>query len=131
MLQHYYIRLIYSSVFTRVSALLGRPVLSVIDATEKKRRGRKTYQASPYIGFMPLAVRRWWSLCGSRSMASRVLTTGCAQKPWEGHAQVMHAMWVQAVVKTLQWHGCLMQGWCLGACREGAQMHRTGKNEMK
>jgi len=57
-----------------------------------------------------------------------------------GHAWVMHAMWVQVVivVKTLRWHGNLIfwpgkgggaQGWCLGACREGAQMHRTGKKK--
>ena len=55
----------------------------------------------------------------------------------EGHARVMHAMWVEAViVKTSRWRGNLifwpgkrggMRGWCLDVCREGAQTHRTGK----
>jgi len=54
---------------------------------------------------------------------------------------MMDTMWVQAViVETPQWHGSIifwpgkggsMQGWCLGACQEGAHMHMTGKTKQK
>ena len=54
---------------------------------------------------------------------------------------MMDAMWVQAViVGTSRWRGSFIswpgkggstRGWCLGACREGAQTHRTGKKKRK
>jgi len=92
---------------------------------EKKKKHRLT--ESLYISFMPLAVQCQWSLCGLKGVVGCVPTTGHAQKLWggRGHAQVMHAMWVQAVViKTSQWCSSLIfwpgkrggaQGWCLGA----------------
>ena len=58
-----------------------------------------------------------------------------------GDIWVMDATWVQAViVETSCWHRNLSfwpgkgggaQGWCLGACQEGAQMHGTGKKKRK
>ena len=66
---------------------------------KKGKRGRKTYRVT---GFMPLAVRRRWSLCALKRVVGR------ASKSWEGHGWVMHAMWVQAavvVVKTLRRRG--------------------------
>jgi len=63
----------------------------------------------------------------------------CTEAVGGGDMQVMHATWVQAVVvETLYWHGNLIfwpgkgggtRGWYLGACQEGAQMHRTGKKK--
>ena len=57
----------------------------------------------------------------------------------EGHARVIYAMWVQAVVvKTSRWRGNLIfrpgrgggvRGWCLGACRE--VLKRTGPGKKK
>jgi len=54
---------------------------SLTDGCDRKnKKGVKTYQASPYIGFMPLAVQRQRSLCGLKSMASRMLTTAACRK---------------------------------------------------
>ena len=58
-------------MFTRVSALPGRPVPSGIrhatEGREKKRKkkkgGRKTYRVSLYIGFMPGSSTPVASLC--------------------------------------------------------------------
>jgi len=71
--------------------------------TEKKRMKKekrgKTYRV---INFMPLAVRRQWSLCASKRVV------GCVSKSWEGHGWVMHTMWVQAafvIIKILRQRG--------------------------
>jgi len=68
--------------------------------TKNKRERKKKKRAlagSLYIGFMALAVRCQWSLCGSRGVVGCVPTTGCVQKLW-GDMQVMHVMCIQAVV---------------------------------
>jgi len=92
---------------------------------KERKKKKRALTVSLYISFMALAVRCQQSLCGSKGMVGRVLTTGCMQKPW-GDMQVMQAIWVQAViVKTSRWHGNLIfwpgkgggvQGWYLGAC---------------
>ena len=74
-------------------------------------------------------------------MVGCVPTTGRAQKLWGGHGQMMDTMWVQVViVETPRWHGSVIfwpgkggsvRGWCLGACREGAHTHMTGKTKQK
>jgi len=46
---------------------------------------RQIYQVSLYIGFIPLAVWYWQSLCRSKSIVGYMPATGYAQKLWEGH----------------------------------------------
>ena len=103
---------------------------------ERKKKKKNGLTVSLYIGFMPpMPVVSLWVEGRQRSRANH---RPCAEAVG-GTAQVMHAMWVQAVVvETSRWRGNLifwpgkcgaMRGWCLGACRECAQMHRTGKKK--
>ena len=72
-LQRYYIRPIYLQQCIHTHVGTSGPACPIDDRCDrKKKRGRKTYQGSPYIGFMPLAVRCWWSLCVPKSVVGCV-----------------------------------------------------------
>jgi len=62
-----------------------------------------------------------------------MLTTGCAQKLWEGHGWVMHAMRVQAViiVEILWWCSCFGFWLGEGGKRVRVKMHKSTGLEKK
>jgi len=109
---------------------------------EKKKKGEEDIPSEPihrlHAAASPELVVSLWVEEGGQSHADH--------RPCAETVRVMHARWVQAVtvivivVETLRLCGSFgfwpgkgggTQRWCLGACREGVQMHRNEKKKKK